>query len=224
MIDRKLTSIDIPNYTLEQEIFNGVSHFIGVPIGLVVIALSFALRFIIGTSNSIFIGLLIYGLSLVALYLVSGLYHIESPKKEISKKIKRVLDHSTIYFLIAGTYTPICIFINQTNLVGLIVLILEWVMAIIGATINIINFNSKLVKGVSMFLYLALGWLILFSGAFIYLPISAFAFILTGGILYTIGSITYGIGHKNLYFHSIFHIFVLLGSIFQCVGVMALFF
>ena len=96
-------------------------------------------------------------------------------------------------------------------------------MALIGAVLNIIDFNNKIVKGISMFLYLGLGWLILFSGAFTALPINVFAFVLSGGILYTIGSILYGIGHKNLYFHSVFHVFVLLGSIFQSVGVMLLF-
>ncbi len=224
MIERKLSAIDIPNYTLGQEIFNGISHFLGIPLGLIVISLSFDLKFLIGIDTISFIGLLIYGLSLVALYLVSGLYHIETPRKEKSKKVKRVLDHCTIYFLIAGTYTPICLFINQTNQIGLIVLILEWIMAVIGALLNLIDFNNKVVKGISMFLYLGLGWLVLFSGAFTYLPISPFAFILTGGILYTIGSITYGIGHKNLNFHSIFHVFVLLGSLFQCIGVLMLFF
>ena len=168
-------------------------------------------------------GLLIFGSSVIALYLVSGLYHGEQSTNEKAKKIKRVLDHCTIYVLIAGTYTPICIYIGQMHVIGYVVLGIEWFMAAIGIIINYIDFKNKCVQAMSMFLYLCLGWLILFSGAFIYLSRYAFIYILLGGISYTVGSILYGIGHKNLYFHSVFHVFVLLGTVLQTIGVLNLF-
>lgn len=220
--ERNLLKISIPKYTFRQELFNSVSHFLGVPLGIATIVISFILYFINKIQLGYFIGLLVFGFSIVALYLMSGLYHVESPNNVVKKKTKRVLDHCTIYLLIAGTYTPICIYIASTNVIGIVVLIIEWFLAIVGILINAIDFTNKVVKGVSMFLYLALGWLILFSGAFIYLPFNAFLFILIGGILYTIGSVLYGIGHKNLSFHSIFHVFVLLGTVFQSVGVFLL--
>lgn len=221
--ERNLLKISIPKYTFKQELFNSVSHFLGAPIGIATIVAAFILYFINNIQIGYFIGLLVFGLSTIALYLVSGLYHIESPNKPINKKIKRVLDHCTIYLLIAGTYTPICIYISIFNVVGIVILIIEWFLAAVGILINAVDFTNKFVKGISMFLYLALGWMIIFSGGFIYLPFNAFLFILIGGILYTIGSILYGVGHKNLSFHSIFHIFVLLGTLFQCVGVLLLF-
>ena len=221
--ERNLLRISIPKYTFKQELFNGVSHFLGAPIGLATIVIAFVLYFVNNLQLGYFIGLLVFGLSTIALYLVSGLYHIESPNKPVRKKIKRVLDHCTIYLLIAGTYTPICIYIASYNVIGIIILIIEWFLAIVGILMNAIDFTNKIVKAISMFLYLALGWMIVFAGGFIYLPYNAFLFILIGGILYTIGSILYGVGHKNLSFHSIFHIFVLLGTLFQCIGVFLLF-
>ena len=221
--NRLLNKIDIPKYSLKQELFNSVSHFIGVPLSIFVLVISTTLFLTSNINLSNFIGLLVFAFTIAALYLMSGIYHFEDPTNEKKKKIKRVADHCTIYLLIAGTYTPICIYISSFSNLGFIILSIEWVLAIVGALINVIDFTNKIVKGVSMFLYLALGWLIIFSGAFVYLSTFPFAFILIGGILYTIGSILYGVGHKNLTFHSVFHVFVLLGTIFQTIGVLSLF-
>jgi len=221
--EKMLHKIDIPSYTMKQETFNSISHLLGIPLGILIVELSFGLLIARNLSINYFIGLLVFGISVIALYLVSGLYHGTDPANAKSKKIRRVLDHCTIYFLIAGTYTPICIYLMSTNVVGLVVLIIEWFLAVVGITINAVDFSNKFVKAISMVLYLALGWLIIFSGGFIYLPFNSFLFILIGGITYTAGSILYGIGHKILSFHSIFHVFVLLGTIFQSVGVLLLF-
>ena len=221
--NRRLEKIDIPSYTFNQEMFNSVSHFFGVSIGVAVITISIILFSAYGLPLVYFVGLLIFGLSALTLYMVSGLYHVESPKREYVKKIKRILDHCTIYFLIAGTYTPICLYLMSIHPIGLALLIIEWGLAAIGIILNAINMKNKCIEALSMFLYLALGWLIIFSGGFTYLPFEPFLFILIGGIIYTIGSITYGIGHKNLNFHCLFHVCVLLGTIFQAIGVIKLF-
>ena len=221
--EKMLRKIDIPSYTIKQELFNSVSHFLGVPVGILVIAISLGLFLGHNIGVNYFIGLLVFGVSIITLYMVSSIYHGSSADKAKSKKIKRVVDHCTIYFLIAGTYTPICIYLMTINVIGLVILIIEWFLAIVGIVINAVDFSNKAVKTISMFLYLALGWLILFTGGFIYLPDNSFLYILIGGILYTVGSILYGVGHKILSFHSIFHIFVLLGTVFQTVGVLLLF-
>ena len=220
---RKLERIEIPSYSLNQELFNSISHFAGVFIGVIIIINACVMRFVSGLLLNYFIGLLVFGTTSILLYLISGLYHIESPYNANAKRIKRILDHCTIYLLIAGTYTPICLYIMSIHPIGLALLIIEWILAVLGIALNAINMQNKIIQGISMFLYLALGWLILFSGGFIYLPFNSFLYILIGGIIYTIGSITYGIGHKNLNFHSLFHIFVLLGTIFQTYGVINLF-
>ena len=221
-VDR-IKKIGIPSYTINQERFNSLSHFLGVPVGIAVIIVSIISYITYQFELQYFIGLLVFGLSITALYLVSATYHGENPINAKHKKQLRIADHSTIFFLIAGTYTPISLYIYSFNGVGLAILLIEWILAIVGMTINIIDFSNKAVKSISMFLYLALGWLIVFSGGFQYLPTKAFAFILSGGIAYTIGSILYGIGHKNLSFHCIFHVFVLLSTILQAIGVFSLF-
>ena len=218
-----LDKISIPNYSFKQEKFNSISHFIGVPIGFIILIASFILLSLKTIRFDFFVGLFIYSISIISLYFVSGLYHSESADNSNSKKIKRVLDHCTIYVLIAGTYTPICLYLASITYVGYILLAVEWFLAIVGIAINAIDFSNIYVKIISMVLYLGLGWLILFSGQFIYLPFEPFLFILIGGIIYTIGSILYGIGHKKIYFHSIFHIFVLIGTILQAIGVLLLF-
>ena len=220
----RLARIDIPQYSHTQDLFNSISHFAGVLIGLVICIIAFVLRFSNNLDISFFFGLLVFGFSAIVLYLVSGLYHIESTKNETAKKVKRIIDHCTIYVLIAGTYTPICIYIMTIHPIGLALLIIEWALAAVGIVINAIDMKNKCIQALSMFLYLALGWMIMFSGGFTYLPNIPFIFILVGGIIYTIGSITYGIGHKNLWFHSLFHIFVLLGTLFQTIGVIKLFY
>ncbi len=221
--EKRLAKIDIPSYSLNQERFNSVSHFFGLPIGVFVIVSAIVLFSVKQLSLSFFFGLLIFGVSIISLYLISGLYHFESPTNEKAKKIKRVLDHCTIYLLIAGTYTPICLYIGTINQIGYIVLILEWIMAAVGILLNAIDFSNKIVQGVSMALYLGLGWLILFTGSFTYLPDLSFTYILIGGISYTVGSILYGVGHSKIWFHSVFHVFVLIGTILQTVGVILLF-
>lgn len=219
----RLEKIDIPSYSINQEMFNSISHFLGAAIGVVICIIAFFLRIMLGLPSNYFIGLLVFGISAITLYMVSGLYHIEDPNRVIAKKIKRILDHCTIFVLIAGTYTPICLYLMTIHPIGIALLIIEWGLATIGIILNAINMKNKCIEALSMFLYLALGWLIIFSGGFTHLPSIPFIFILVGGIIYTIGSITYGIGHKNLNFHCLFHIFVLLGTIFQTIGVIKLF-
>ena len=112
---RRLDKIDIPSYTFSQELFNSVSHLFGIPLGLISITIGTILYFLHGLQLIYYIGLLVFGVTTILLYLMSSLYHIETPVKESSKKIKRIVDHCTIYLLIAGTYTPICLYLNSIN-------------------------------------------------------------------------------------------------------------
>lgn len=218
-----IDDIQVVSYTTKQEKANVITHLLGLPIALAVLVFSIVILLTKGIEPNAFIGLIIFAFTMAAVYGVSSLYHCTSEYSQ-KKKIRRVLDHCTIYLLIAGTYTPICVYISSIHYIGIIVLCLEWGLAIISIILNAIDFSKKSVKIISMFMYIALGWMILYSTAFIYLPQIAFIFLLAGGIAYTIGSILYGLGRKvSLWFHPIFHVFILLGTALQTIGVMFLF-
>ena len=217
-----IESIKIPNYSRKQEMFNALSHFLGVIIALTIIVFA-----IINLANGkiglfYFFGLLIFGVTALAVYTISGVYHYLDRDNKL-KKIFRVIDHCTIYLLIAGTYTPICFVIMDIHVVGLIMLIIEWAGAIVGIVLKAFFFDKKAARVVSFFLYVIMGWLALYSTGFLYMPFISFLFILIGGIIYTIGSILYALGHKNTNFHCVFHVFVLVSTIIQTIGVFLLF-
>ena len=217
-----LESIQIPNYSRKQETFNAFSHFIGIVIALTIIVFGIVKLASESINLFYFFGLLIFGITALAVYTISGVYHYLDRDNKL-KKIFRVIDHCTIYLLIAGTYTPICFFLMDIHVVGLIMLIIEWVSAIIGIILKAFFFDKKAARVIAFFLYVLMGWLAVYSTGFLYMPSMSFLFILLGGITYTIGSILYAIGHKNTNFHCIFHVFVLVSTIIQTIGVFYLF-
>lgn len=217
-----LESVQIPNYSRKEEGFNALSHVLGILVSLAV--LIFAIIKLVNNQITIFhfFGLLIFVLTSAAVYLISATYHYLNKDNHL-KKLFRVIDHCTIYLLIAGTYTPICFVIMNEHVLGLIMLIIEWVGAIIGIILNGFFFNYKVARIVSFILYVAMGWLAVYSTGFLYMPKMCFLFILFGGIVYTIGSILYALGHKNTKFHCIFHVFVISATILQVIGLFYLF-
>lgn len=219
---KQIEEIKIPSYNPKQERFNVISHFLGIPLSLGIIIWA-TIIFIKGeVSPLLYSGLLIFSLSALLVYFFSSLYHFLNPTS-FKKKIFRVVDHCTIFLLIAGTYTPICLFINQSNMIGLIMLLIEWVSALFGIILNAFFLRYRFTVIISLILYIAMGWLAIYSGGFIYMPRACFIFILLGGIIYSIGAILYAFGHKKAVFHSIFHIFVLVSTILQTVGIISLF-
>ena len=213
-----LDSIQIPNYSRKQELFNSLSHFIGIAVALTILVFAF-INLTNGNIGAFyFIGLLIFGITALAVYTISGVYHYLNKDNKV-KKIFRIIDHCTIYLLIAGTYTPICFVLMDIHIVGLIMLIIEWFGAIIGIILKGFFFDKKAARVVAFFLYVIMGWLAVYSGGFLYMPMMSFLFILLGGITYTVGSILYALGHKNTNFHSVFHVFVLVSTIIQTIGV-----
>ena len=217
-----LDSIQIPNYSRKQELFNSLSHFIGIAVALAILVFAF-INLTNGNIGAFyFIGLLIFGITALAVYTISGVYHYLNKDNKV-KKIFRVIDHCTIYLLIAGTYTPICFVLMDIHIVGLIMLIIEWAGAILGIILKAFFFDKKAARVTAFFLYVIMGWLAVYSGGFLYMPSMSFFFILIGGIIYTIGSVLYAIGHKNTNFHCVFHVFVLVSTIIQTIGVFLLY-
>lgn len=219
-----IEKIKIPEYTKGQERFNTISHVIGIPLAFVILFIGLYRLIISAIDVTAFLGLLVFVITIIDVYFVSSLYH-GTPANTFNKKLFRVLDHCTIYLLIAGTYTPICVVLMNEHVVGLVMLLVEWGCAVIGIILNAFFFKSKAVQVISLILYLAMGWLVLFCGGFLYMSAISFGFVLAGGIVYSIGAILYAVGKKkNLYLHSVFHVFVLVSTIIQAIGVLTMYF
>ena len=198
--------IKIPKYTLSEEIVNAVTHGIGASLSITALILC-----IIFSKNTLsVVSSIVYGSTSIILYLMSTLYH--SFKINNAKRIFRIIDHCSIFLLIAGTYTPYVLLVLPKSL-GWSIFGIIWICAIIGIILNSIDLGKY--KKVSMFLYLIMGWMIIFSFDKLLsnMDIKGIYLMLTGGILYTLGAIFYAIGKKKKYIHSLFHIFVLAASI-----------
>lgn len=214
----KLADRQLPDYTKGEEIFNMVSHIVGGALGLAALALCVIFSAIHHNPWAV-IGSAIYGVSLVALYTISSVYHGLKPGN--SKKVMQVLDHCTIYLLIAGTYTPILFSAIRPIAPALswVLFGIVWGCAALAATFTAIDLKKYAIF--SMICYLAMGWCIIFALRITIqaLGLGGFLFILGGGIAYTIGAVLYGLGKKQRYMHSIFHLFVVLGSVLQFFGI-----
>lgn len=211
----KLIDRVLPTYTKGEEIFNMTSHIVGGVLGIVATILCVIFASIHGNVYGIVSGA-IYGSSLILLYTMSSIYHGLSPKL-FSKRVFQVLDHCTIFVLIAGCYTPIALCnIREINPVaGWSIFGFIWTLAIIGVILNAIDL--KKFKVFSMICYLLMGWCIIFRLDLLLNSVDpvGITLLVSGGIAYTIGAILYGIGKNHKYFHSVFHLFIVLGSLLQ---------
>lgn len=219
----KIKKYDLPTYSNKEEKFNWISHLIGLALGVVFLVL---IIFFSKDKTFTFLqsaSLLFYLLTLMILYFSSVIYHF-TDRDSLYKKPLRLLDHSAIYFLIAGTYAPIWAFALNGSPYGIIIIIIELVGLLIGVLMNLFFFNSKARKIIEIFLYVIMGWvLILIYPAIKLLSFYVFLFVLLGGLMYTFGVLFYTIGKKRKWMHGVFHIFVLLGTIFQFIGIIFLF-
>ena len=214
----KLADRKLPNYSIVEERFNYISHIVGGTVGLAALILCVSISSwhhdLMAISSSI-----VYGITMILLYSMSSIYH--GLKDGIPKRVFQVLDHCAIYILIAGTYTPIalCSIREVNSKVGWGIFIIEWSLAIIAIIFNAIDLKKYAVF--AMICNLVMGWavVLVLPIAIEALTFNGFMYILGGGILYTVGAILYGIGKNKSYMHCVFHIFVLLGSIFHLLGI-----
>lgn len=204
-----MEKVKIPKYTLGEELINSISHGIGAGLSIA------ALVLLIIKSNTIaeILTSIVYGICLIILYLISCLYHALSPKLK-GKKVLRVLDHCNVLLLEAGTYTPICICLFGGTL-GWIIFGIVWGITLIAIIFNAIDVDKYQVISVVCNLLLGWGIIIVIKELIKICPLNGIIFLTVGGILYTIGAILYGIGSKVKYMHSVFHFFVIGGSIFH---------
>ena len=214
----KLSDRHLPDYTKGEEIMNMVTHIVGGGIGVIALILCVVKTTL--TDNLLgAVGSWIYGCAIITLYTISSVYHGMRPGT--GKKVLQVLDHCTIYFLIAGTYTPIMLsaFVPVYPALGWGLLAAEWALGILAATLTAIDLRNYRVF--SMICYIAMGWGIIFflPQTMSVMTTNGFWLLLAGGIAYTIGAILYGIGIKKRWMHSVFHIFVVLGSLLQFLSI-----
>ena len=180
----KLKDRKLPDYTRGEEIFNMVSHIVGGAFGIAALATCVVRAFIHGGAYEV-VSAFIYGFSMILLYTMSSVYH--GLKPEAAKKVMQVIDHCTVFILIAGTYTPValCSLRRASTALGWTVFGIVWGVSALGITLNAIDLKKYSVF--SIICYLALG------------------------------AVLYGIAGRSVhrYMHSVFHIFVVAGSILQ---------
>ncbi len=213
----KLCDRPLPTYTMPEEILHSLSHAVGAVFGVIVLVLC-----VIKASAQdawAIVGAAIYGASMIILYAASSTYHAVKPG--IAKQVMRIIDHSTINLLIAGTYTPIllCAIRPVSELWAWVIFAIVWGFGIIAAVLT--SIDLKAYSKFAMACYIGMGWSIFLAGDTVLkaLPIEAFIYLLLGGVAYTVGAVIYGIGKKRCYFHFVFHLFALLGSVLQFVCV-----
>ena len=218
MTRTKLCDRILPDYTKGEELFNTISHTAGAAFGIAALLTCLFVAVTTGDGWSI-VSAAIYGASLILLYSMSSLYH--GLRHEMVKKVFQVIDHCTIYLLIAGTYTPVmlCSVRVVSPLWAWIIMGIVWGCSIVATVFTAIDLKRYAVF--SMICYLGMGWSVILAikPTMEALPLPALLWIVFGGISYTLGAILYGLGKKYRYMHSIFHMFVLIGSILQYVGI-----
>ncbi|MBQ2730873.1 MAG: hemolysin III family protein [Clostridia bacterium] len=214
LIDRLL-----PPYTRGEEWFNAISHMVGGVFGIVALILATVVAALRGSAWAL-ASAVVYGLSLILLYTISSVYHALRPP--MAKKVMQVLDHCAIYLLIAGTYTPIllCRVRTQYPMEAWLLFGVVWGVALLAVTLNAIDLKKYRVF--SMIAYLSMGWSVVFAARPVLatVPAAGLWWLLSGGIAYTLGAILYGIGSKKKWFHSVFHIFVVIGSVCHFVTIL----
>jgi hemolysin III len=208
----------LPKYTRGEEIMNMVTHIVGGALGLVAMLACVIVAAYHQNGWGITSGI-IYGFTVILVFTMSSIYH--GLKLELPKRVFRILDHCTIYVLIAGTYTPILLGafrvrfpVNAWVLFGIL-----WGFALLGITLTAIN--RKKFQIFSIICYLGMGWSAMFRVPQIInvYELPFFILIVVGGGLYTMGVIFYGMGKKIKYMHSVFHLFVNAASIVHSVAI-----
>ena len=215
----KLSERALPDYTRGEEIMNMVTHIVGGAMAIAALMLCLV-RAALNDNIYGIVASAVYGTTMIAMYTISSVYHGLSPN--LGKKVMQVIDHCTIYFLIAGTYTVVVLSALRPmypklawGLFGF-----EWALTAIAATLTAIDLKKY--NAFSMICYIGMGWAIIpfWRPVRTVLGHGGFGLLLWGGIAYSIGAVLYGLGSKRKWMHSVFHIFVVLGSLLQFLAVL----
>lgn len=215
----KLKDRPLPAYTKGEEIFNMVSHIVGGAIGIAALVLCIIFSAMHHNGYGL-AGSIVYGISMITLYTMSSVYH--GLKEGTAKRVMQVLDHCTIYLLIAGTYTPILLSAMRPidPAASWILLGVVWGLSAIAVTLTAIDLKKYAVF--SMICYIGMGWCIIFKIPLLLAAVGwgGFFLILAGGLCYTVGAVLYGAGRTRKYMHSIFHLCVVAGSVLHLLAIL----
>jgi len=215
----KLADRQLPNYSKGEEIMNMTTHIVGGVLGAVALIMC-VVKSVINSNGYGLVTSIIYGLSLITLYTMSSVYHGMRPCT--AKKVMQVIDHCTIYLLISGSYTVIVLSAIRPVYpeLGWGLFVFEWTMTALAVTLTAIDLKKYSVF--SMICYIGMGWAVIpfWRQTLEVLTMPGFLLLLLGGIAYTIGSVLYGLGKTRKWMHSVFHIFVVLGSFLQFLSVL----
>ena len=210
-----LAQRELPDYTRGEEICNMVTHILGGVLGILAIVLCVVIGAKHHSAWAVVSGA-IYGASMLTLYAVSSVYHGLSPRL-FGKRVLQVIDHCTIYFLIAGSYMPItlCTIRPHDPALGWLLFGVIWAMAALAITLTAIDLKKY--SRFSMLCYILMGWCIVFRIDLLYrlLDPAGFWLLVLGGVAYTVGAVLYGLGKKRRYMHALFHVFTVIGSLLQ---------
>lgn len=199
-------------YSLSEELISSISHGVGALLGIaeLVVGIIFALHY---SDAWGIVSMAIYGTSLILLFLMSTLYHAIAARR--AKAVFQVFDHVSIFLLIAGTYTPFTLVLIREfdPILGWSLFSIIWILAVVGIVFNSISLH-KFAK-ISFIAYLGMGWLAIFAiqPLSTQLPLPGLILLVGGGVVYSIGAVFYAFGRKIKYFHSLWHFFVLGGSL-----------
>ena len=215
----KLMDRNMPDYTKGEEIFNMTSHIVGGAIGIAALVLCIIVSAIHHNGYGL-AGSIVFGISMILLYTMSSVYH--GLRDGRAKRVLQVLDHCTIYVLIAGTYTPVLLSAMRPidPVSSWVLLGVMWGLSALAITFTAIDLHKYRIF--SMICYLGMGWAAVFKIGLLIKAVGTIGFllILAGGVSYTIGAVLYGLGKKKRYMHSIFHLFVVFGSILHTLAIL----
>ena len=203
------TKIPLPDYTLGEEITNSVTHGIGTMLSITALVLCIV-RSAIHHNVWAIVSSAIYGSTLIVLYLMSTIYHSLARNK--AKRVFRIIDHCSIFLLIAGTYTPYTL-VSIRGPLGWSMFGIIWGMAIAGIVFNAIDLEKF--SKISFICYLVMGWAVVMAIKPIIASVAkgGLILLLAGGITYSLGAVFYALGAKKKYIHSVWHVFVIIGSV-----------
>jgi len=214
----KLSDRQLPDYTRGEELVNTITHVIGGGLGVAALTLCVIWAAIRGDAWAV-VSSAVYGASLVILYAMSSIYH--GLKAPLAKKVFQVLDHCAIYFLIAGTYTPVLLCSVRRISPGWAWAMfgVVWGLAALATTLNAIDLDKY--EKFSMACYIGMGWCIVITAkvTIAAVPFMGLLYILIGGVAYTVGAVLFVLGEKIRYMHSMFHLFVVAGSVLHFLGI-----
>lgn len=201
----------IPKYKLSEEIINSITHGIGAALAVAALVLCVIKSAMHGDPWAV-VSSCFYGAGTIIVYVISCIYH--ALKRNRGKAVMRIIDHCDIFFMIACTYMPYTL-VSLRGVTGWVLFGVIWGLAALGIVLNAVNLEKF--SKISTIVYVILGWgvMVLYKPLVEAVSLEGVILLMLGGVLYTIGAVLYAVGGKVRYMHSVFHVFVIAGSVFQ---------